>query len=252
LHRLNSPTSIDQLYYARRLVDGSDVAVRVFGRMVANLRDRERCLNEIAELKALVDIASVLPVLDADVRPDGQVYLVTAFCPAGSLHDQVLVKGGISAIEAHSVAVQLASALDAVHKRGIIHRNITPSNVLIGSAGEPLLTGFGLVSLSVSGSFDLDSAREHTPFLAPEAYLPELMTPAADIYALGATLYALLAGPSAPGAALPGQSYDAGQVPRLRGVSGRFMWVLRRMTAEDPRERFRSCADLLAVLPDAI
>ena len=187
-------SAASRLFLARRLVDGSDVVLRIFVRTVASLRDRQRFEREVAGLAALADVPNVLPILDADVRPSGQAFVVTAYCVAGSLHDHVCSMGRLSAVEASRVGVKLAGALAAMHRRGVVHRNITPSNVLVDGAGEPVLTDFGLASLSVSGTYLPEPGREPTPFLAPEAYLPELMTPSADIFALGATLYALLGG----------------------------------------------------------
>jgi serine/threonine protein kinase len=245
--------AVNRVFLARRLVDGSDVVLRIFDRTVVALRDRLRFQQEVGTLMALTDVPHVLPILDADVRPDGRAYLVTSYCVAGSLHDHVSSMGRLSAVEAGRVGVKLAGALGAIHHRGVIHRRITPSNVLIDDAGEPVLTDFGLVSLSVSGTFMPEPGREEMPFLAPEAYLPELMTPAADIFALGATLYALLAGiggPLAPN--LPWLSFAAEQLPDLPRVPWALMSVLRRTMAVDARERFADSIDLRAALLAAL
>jgi serine/threonine protein kinase len=246
LRQLSSERAVDQLFLARRLVDGSDVVLRIFDRTIGGLRDRQRFEQEVAGLKALVDVPHVLPIIDADVRPNGQVYLVTRYCVAGSLHDHVLSMGRMSAVEVRRVGVKLASALTAIHARDILHRNITPSNVLIDPTGEPVLTDFGLVALSVSGSFLPDPGREQMPFLAPEAYLPELMTVAADIYALGATLYALLAGTGPHAANLARLPLTGELLPDLPRVPWTLMSVLRRTMALDARDRFADAADLKA------
>jgi serine/threonine-protein kinase PknK len=251
-HRISSASAVDRLFLARRLVDGSDVALRVFGATIASLRDRQRFEQEVAGLKEIGDIAHVLPILDADVRPDGQVYFVTPYCAAGSLHDHVSTMGRISAVEAIRAGVKLASALAAIHDRGVFHRNIAPSNVLIDGAGEPVLTDFGVVALSTSGDFLPEPRRGQLPFLAPEAYLPELMTPAADIYALGATLYALLAGPCLHAASLARLPFGGERLPDLPRVPWSLMSILRRAMAVDPRDRFADATDLRAALMSAV
>lgn len=252
LHRISSANAVDRLFLARRLVDGSDVALRIFGAAIAILRDRQRFEQEVAGLKEIGDIAHVLPVLDAEVRPDGQVYVVTPYCAAGSLHDHVSAMGRMSAVEVSRVGVKLASALAAIHERRVIHRNISPSNVLIDGAGEPVLTDFGLVALSTSGDFQVEPGRGQMPFLAPEAYLPELMTPAADIYALGATLYALVAGSGLHAANLARLPSGGERLPDLPGVPWGLMSVLRRAMAVDPRDRFADATDLRAALMTAM
>jgi serine/threonine protein kinase len=248
LRQLSSERAVDQLFLARRLVDGSDVVLRIFDRTVGALRDRQRFEQEVAGLKALDDVPHVLPILDAEVRPNGQAYVVTRYCVAGSFHDHVQSMGRMSAVEVRRVGVKLAGALAAIHRRDILHRNVAPSNVLIDDAGEPVLTDFGLVALSVSGSFLPESGREQMPFLAPEAYLPELMTAAADIYALGATLYALLAGTGPHAANLARLPLTGELLPDLPRVPWSLMSVLRRTMALDSRDRFVDAADLRAAL----
>ncbi len=194
LRRVNPAGATDHVYLARRLTDGSEVVVRVFDRTLTASRDRERFEEEAARLAALADVQYVLPLLDAGVAPGGHAYVVMPYCVAGSLQDHAASMGRLSPAEVRRVGVKLATALGEVHQCGIVHRNITPSNVLIDASGEPALADFGIVALNVSGDFRLEPWRGYVPFVAPEAYLPELMTAAADIYALGATLYALLAG----------------------------------------------------------
>jgi serine/threonine protein kinase len=251
-HRISSANAVDRLFLARRLVDGSDVVLRIFGPTIASLRDRQRFEQEVAGLKAIGDIAHVLPILDAEVRPDGQAYIVTPYCAAGSLHDHVSAMGRMSAVEASRVGVKLASALAAIHELGVIHRNITPSNVLIDGAGEPVLTDFGLVAMSTSGDFQVEPGRGQMPFLAPEAFLPELMTPVADIYALGATLYALVAGSGRHAANLARLPFGGERLPDLPRVPWGLMSALRRAMAVDARDRFADATDLRAALMSAM
>jgi len=251
LRPLGSASAVSRLFLARRLVDGSDVVLRIFDRIVVSLRDRQRFEREVAGLAALADVPNVLPILDADVRPNGQAFVVTAYCMAGSLHDHVSSMGRLSAVEASRVGVKLAGALAAMHRRGVVHRNVTPSNVLVDSAGEPVLTDFGLASLSVSGTYLPEPGREPTPFRAPEAYLPELMTPSADIFALGATLYVLLGGNDPQAANLPQPPFGGEELPDLPRVTWALMSVLRRTMAIDARDRFADATDLRAALAAA-
>jgi serine/threonine-protein kinase len=99
-----------------------------------------------------------------------------------------------------------------------------------------------MVALAVSGDFRPEPWGERLPFLAPEAYLPELMTPAADIYALGATLYALLAGTGPLAAHLARLPVAGEQLPDLARVPWPLMTALRQATAIDPQDRFPDAA----------
>jgi hypothetical protein len=97
-----------------------------------------------------------------------------------------------------------------------------------------------------------EPGREQTPFLAPEAYLPELMTPAADVFALGATLYALLGGIGLLAVNPPRLPFAAEQLPDLPRVSWALMSVLRRSMAVDARDRFADAIDVRTALLAAL
>jgi serine/threonine protein kinase len=237
----------DVVMLARRDTDAAEVAVRLFERRVRSARDRQRLEHEVAGLKALADVPHVLPLHDAGIDAEGRVHVVMAYCLSGSLHDHLLAVGRLTAIEVRRIGVKLATALAEAHQRDIIHRNVSPSNVLIDATGEPALADFSLVALSMSdGNFLPEPDRDLRIYLAPEAYLPELMTPTADIYALGVTLYALLAG--GPPASYP---IDGSQLTDLPRVPWPLMAVLRRAMALDPADRHPDAHQLRSALLDS-
>jgi serine/threonine protein kinase len=212
------------------------VAVKIYHRPVTTERDRLRFEQEVAALKALSDLPHLLAPLDAGVV-DGRAYLIYPFCPSGSLQDHLVTVGRLTTTEARRIGVKLAEALARAHDQGLYHRNVKPSNVLVDGNGEPQLADFGLVSLALAGgNYVLPEAVR--PYAAPEAVLPELMTASADIYALGATLYALLAGTSLPPLTGPDPAADLPTVPRI------MMSVIRRAVATDPAQRFASATQL--------
>jgi serine/threonine protein kinase len=219
-----------------RRADGTEVAVKIYHRLLTTERDRLRFEQEVATLKALGDLPHLLAPLDAGVI-DGRAYLINPFCPSGSLEDHLVTVGRLTATEARRIGVKLADALAQAHDQGLYHRNVKPSNVLIDGDGEPQLADFGLVTLVLAGgNYQLpDAAR---PYAAPEAVLPELMTASADIYALGATLYTLLAGAALPPLTGPDPAADLPTVPRI------MMSVIRRAVATDPAQRFATATQL--------
>jgi len=225
-----------EVHLARRRSDGLEVAVKIYSRRVTTERDRLRFEQEVAALKALADLPHLLAPLDAGVT-DGQPYVINPYCPSGSLKDHLLTVGRLTTSEVRRIGVKLADALYRAHDQGLYHRNITPSNVLVDGNGEPQLSDFGLVSLALAGG-DYHLYDGPRPYAAPEAFLPELMTTAADIYSLGATLYTLLAGTSLPPLSGPDPAADLPTVPRI------MMSVIRRAVATDPAQRYKSAADL--------
>jgi serine/threonine protein kinase len=252
--RLTYPTSPDRgpgdrVFLALRVDDGVEVAVRVYGRPVRTAEDRAKFQREAAELTALRGAAYVLPIHAADSTDAGQAYIVTDYCQAGSLLDHIAGVGRFTPAEACRIGAKLAGALATLHARGIYHRNLAPANVLIDSAGEPALSNFGLVSLATSdGDFAPPAPLRPRPFVAPEAYLPELMSVAADVYALGATLYAMLAGWSPRTVNTDATSVNGDNVADLPRTPWVLMSVIRQSMALDPLDRFASAEEFREAL----
>lgn len=123
-------------------------------------------------------------------------YFAMEFCPGGSLADK-LKSGALSAATAAELAETLARAMHAVHAREIIHRDLKPGNVLFSEDGVPKITDFGLAKQLDSISMTGDAPIGTPAYMAPEqtgtaAFGP--ITPATDVYALGAALYEMLTG----------------------------------------------------------
>ncbi|WET82429.1 serine/threonine-protein kinase [Amycolatopsis sp. QT-25] len=149
-------------------------------------------------------------VLDADVR-----WLVMEYLPSRSLSETVEADGPLSAAAAARIGAQLANALAAIHDRGMVHGDIKPGNVLIAEDGTAKLTDFGIArwaELTQTGGAQFAG----TPgYLAPEVAEGREVRPPADMFALGATLFAALVGCS------PWGANDQGPRTQLRrAVSG--------------------------------
>lgn len=179
----------------------------------------------------------------------GRPFLVMEYYPAGSLMEEIAAHGAMGAEEVTALGLRLASALEAAHEAGILHRDVKPQNVLLSSLGEPALADFGLAQLawstqsSISGGF--------TPaFAAPETFQQEPASTRADLYSLAATLYCLAAGH--PPFGRPGQSISAVIGDVLEGHARPFpesseyaplRELIERSMRVDPGERPASVAD---------
>lgn len=159
------------------------------------------------------------------------------------------------------VLMQLASALHFAHGRGIVHLDLKPDNVMIGPLGEVYLVDWGL-AMTLRDDPRLPSARANkaiigTPaFVAPEMLTGdgELLSPQTDVYLLGSTLYALLAGrPPHRGESLMAVLFCSlqGTPPPLPdGVEAELEAVVRRAMAREPADRYASAEEFRLAVQD--
>jgi serine/threonine protein kinase len=171
------------------------VALKVLRReLVPGPKEQERFLAE-ARLLGAVDHAAVVKVLGSGSLPDGRPYLAMEKVDGESLAARV-ARGGLPADEALAIFDQLASAIAALHGRGLIHRDIKPENVLV-SGTRAVLLDFGIAK--PEGAPPSTSTREGllrgTPaYMAPERFFGTPASVATDVYELAVVLYAMLAG----------------------------------------------------------
>ncbi|MEY8039651.1 serine/threonine-protein kinase [Saccharopolyspora cebuensis] len=154
---------------------------------------RERALRE-ARAIAVLTHPNVVTLYDV-AREDGEPFVVMELVPSQSLAT-VLTEHG--ALEDHELAVivdGVAAALEAAHRAGIVHRDVKPGNVLIGDDGRIKLSDFGISRDISEHTITATGILLGTPaFIAPEIAAGEPVTTAADLWGLGATLFAAAAG----------------------------------------------------------
>ncbi len=141
---------------------------------------------------------NIVQVYDFDVE-DEIVYMVMEFVDGGSLKDRMQGyakrKGYLPLKEVADVSRQVDRALDYAHKRGLVHRDVKPSNILIDQDGDAFLTDFGIVRIVSDTQFTSTGALIGTPhYMSPEQGRGETLTPASDIYSMGVILYEMLVG----------------------------------------------------------
>lgn len=171
--------------------DGTRVALKriaVTGSATAQREARTRLRRE-AEVLGRLDHPGIVALLDVVVDGDDLV-LVMAWLRGGSLADRVTEHGPLPAAEVEGLADHLLAALAAAHRAGVVHRDVKPSNVLFDGHGRPYLADFGVATArDATAGLTITGGAIGTPaFLAPEQARGEAVGPAADVFALGATL----------------------------------------------------------------
>lgn len=166
---------------------GRAVAIKVLRPHVAHDPDaRARLAREVDTLE-LIRHPNVAPVLDADL--DGpRPYLVTKYVPGPPLDDYVVEKGPLSGEALTRLAEGLASALEAIHAAGVVHRDVKPGNVLVLD-GEPMLIDFGIAHAVDDIRLTMTGLVMGTPgYLAPEIVEGADVSEATDWWGWAATL----------------------------------------------------------------
>jgi serine/threonine-protein kinase PknK len=208
------------VYRARQQRLGREVAVKILA--VPTLDDSAlRKFQQECELTSrLTGHPNVVTVLDIGMTRSGRPYVVTEYFEHGSLKKRLDDDGPMAMSEVLRIGVKIAGALSAAHKAGILHRDVKPQNILLSTYGEPALADFGIARLLDAGEVST-RGEVLTPYhVAPEILEGGPSGPAIDTYALGSTLYQLLAGRSAYQ-----RTTDEGIAP-----------VLRRILIEEPPE----------------
>jgi serine/threonine-protein kinase PknK len=223
------------------------VAIKV----LSGLRDeraRRRFDRERRSIGKLSGHPNIVTVHASGFTGDGSPYLVMEYLSGGSLAER-LQHGPVPWPEAFEIGTKLASALQAAHDAGVLHRDIKAENVLVSDRGEPKLADFGIAVLQ--GGTETTSG--FTPVhAAPEVLAGQAASPAADVYSLGSMLYALVAGHAAfwrdsDESVYPLMARIANEaVPDLRpvGVPDPVCVLLEQAMAKDPAQRLGPAAEL--------
>jgi serine/threonine-protein kinase len=234
------------VWKARDEETGAIVAFKLLHAAYADQPDYVARFERELELAQRIHSDHVVEVLGYGVR-DGTPYLALQYIDGPSLRQALTEHGPYSWDETRALLVQVASGLSDAHAAGVVHRDVKPSNILIGSDGVAKLADFG-----IARGVDLTRVTGTSTLLGTPAYLaPEgAKDERADIYSLGIVAYELLAGVPP----FEGETFsdvllahlrmppDLERLPEAaRSIVG---WLL----AKDPNARPQNVGELLAVL----
>ena len=240
------------VYLAEQVALKRKVALKLLApELSGDVQFRERFLRE-SELAASLDHPNVIPIFDAG-EAGGVLFLAMRYVEGSDLAKRLAKDGWLEPAEAVSILERVADALDGAHKRGLVHRDVKPGNVLLSDDGHVYLSDFGLTrrteetaALTESGQFvgTLD-------YVSPEQIENKDVSAATDVYALACVLFECLTGEvpfrgdSKMGvmfAHLQSEPPSASERnPELRaGIDG----VLARGMAKEPGDRYETCGGL--------
>ena len=224
-----------------------------------------------ADVLSLIRHANVVETYDAGTQDD-VAYLGMEYVPGADLshllwrarHRQVTLPVPLLVYIATEVAAGLAYAhgLQDLHERplNLVHRDVNPANVLLGYDGAVKLSDFGVASVRLDGAVQATELAGKAGYFAPEQLDGEPARPTGDVYALGATLYEMLAGAPLYGAGSPAEVLQRNRVgalpPKmLEAHDPKLVAVVQSALARAPEDRYASAAALSASLlpftPDA-
>ena len=239
------------VYLARDRDLGRPVALKVLAETLADdAQIRQRFVRE-AGLAARLSHPNVVRVYDAG-EEDGRPYIVMECVDGESVAELLRREGAQTPDRVADLGVQACAGLEHAHRAGLVHRDVKPANLLLTDDGTLKVADFGIAH-AVDGTrvTEVGTVLGTAAYLPPEQALGEAVTPAADLYSLGACLYELLAGEPPFGQETLGALFsrrEAGPPPRLDGVPPRLDAAIMSCLERDPKARPASAAELARLL----
>jgi YVTN family beta-propeller protein len=239
------------VYRALDLALDRPVAIKILApELAADVQFRERFLRE-SRLAASIDHPNIVPVYDAG-EVAGELYLAMRYVEGSDLK-RLLANGPLEPGRAVGLVSQVAAALDAAHARGLVHRDVKPSNVLVTGDDHVYLADFGLTKRLDETVLAVDPARSlgTADYVAPEQIRGDDVDGRADLYSLGCVLYECLTGQPPFGRDSELATLFAHLEEEPRAPAG-LESVIRTALAKEPDDRYQSGRELVEATRSAL
>jgi len=239
------------VYLARDTQLDRPVALKFLGTLMDDSQEyRQRFMRE-AKVAAKVNHPNIISIYDISASL-GRAHIVMEYVQGPSLARYIREKGKLGPREAVNMFLQACSALDAVHKAGIVHRDIKPDNILIAKGGLVKLTDFGLAKAETSRITAANVVMGTPAYMSPEQSRGIDVDARSDIYAMGLVLHEMLTGKAVFFGAdiLERQQHEIPPRPGsvVEGIPGMLDEVVMKCIAKDAKDRFQSVSDLAETL----
>jgi serine/threonine protein kinase len=233
---------------------GRDVAVKV---LHWGHSWNTKFLNDIekeAKFIANLEHPAIVPIYDIGVS-NSNPYFVMRYMPGGSLAD-LIEENSFSPSSLIHIFERIASAIDYIHERGIVHGDLKPANILFDHFGEPFVADFGIAQIiaNPNNQQDIRSLLGTPAYMSPEQARSEKITKQSDIYSLGVILYEIFGDQ-------PFQAETTYEMlmkhineppPRIKGISPDLQILLNRALAKEPSHRYDTAAEFTSELRSII
>lgn len=163
------------------------------GHLAALEEDKSRLLQE-AKVVSTLDHPNICTVHDIQETDDGRLFIIMAYYEGETLH-QTIARGPMPLVDCITYAAQIAAGLHAAHKKGITHRDIKSSNIMVTTDGQVKIMDFGLARTAAAAVLTKTGATMGTvPYMSPEQARGEKVDRRTDIWSLGVVLYEMITG----------------------------------------------------------
>jgi tRNA A-37 threonylcarbamoyl transferase component Bud32 len=242
-----------EVYLAHDEVLDRDVALKLLKDQYASDEEFVERFKREAQSAAALSHPNIVPIFDRGESEDGTYYITMEYLLSGTLKDHILQRGALPPQMATEVALQIAKALQAAHKKGIIHRDIKPRNILITDSGHVKVADFGIARAAEATTIsDVGDILGSVKYMSPEQAMGERVGPASDLYSLGVVLYEMLTGRVPFEIETPADvpvRHAGGPPPHPREVNpevpeGTEALILR-LLATNPEDRYGNAAELI-------
>jgi len=227
------------------------VALKVLPPWIGVGREARRRFRAEARAVSALDHPNIATLYEVDETPAGQLYMAFAFYDGETLADRIS-RGPLPVGEALDIAIAIAAGLSAAHARGIVHRDVKPSNVLLTEGGAVKLVDFGLAKIAGEEVTDAGVRMGTVAYMSPEQARGDVVDRRTDLWSLGIIVYEMLGGR---------RPFDADSYPALvrfileeeaeplhspgEEVPREVQRVVRKLLRKSPADRYTSADDLL-------
>ena len=236
---------------------GRQIALKVLHRRFARDREFVERFRREASAAAGLQHPNVVGVFDRG-EYDGTYYIAMEYLPGRTLKDLIREEAPLDQLRAIDYGIQILQAASFAHRRGVIHRDFKPHNVIVGADDRLKVTDFGIARAGASEMTETGSIMGTAQYLSPEQAQGQRVGAPSDLYSIGIVLYEMLTGrvpftgESAVSIALKHVSEEPLPLRQLRpDVHPRLEQAVGRALLKDPAQRYASADEFIAALQQA-